>query len=63
MRPQKIYGFHSFQPPYKVFLCLSAVLNVRCSVVSSTAMLNGQLGKPNLLFPGGAAFLSEKSWV
>lgn len=35
--PQKIHGFHSFQPPYKGFLCRSAIFNVCLSVASAGA--------------------------
>lgn len=44
--PQKIHGFHSFQPPYKGFLCRSAIFNVCLSVASAgPPVLNRQLGK------------------
>lgn len=46
MPPQKIHGFHSFQPPYKGFLCRSAIFNVCLSVASAgPPVLNRQLGK------------------
>lgn len=50
MPPLKIHGFHSFQPPYKGFLCRSAVFNVRLSVASAS-------------LPGGISGLERKPGV